>query len=111
MGMQDIEVGDAEFDSRFIVQGNNEVEVRNYFSHAGLRNMMMALPPFHFEVKDDEGAFGESFPEGVDELYLQTVGEIRDLDRLKAIYALFAEALHQLCRIGSAFENEPVPTG
>jgi len=61
-------------------------------------------------VKNDEGWFGETFPEGVDELSLQTTGEIRDLDQLKAIYALFAEALHQLCRIGSAFENEPVQT-
>ena len=110
LGMQDVIVGDAAFDAKFIIQGNDESKVREYFSDVDLRATMMSLPPFRFEVKDDEGWFGESFPEGVDELSLQTTGEIRDLDQLKAIYALFAEALHQLCRIGSAFENEPVQT-
>jgi hypothetical protein len=109
-GMQDVIVGDAAFDSKFIVQGSDEAKVREYFQDAALRGMMMALPPFRFEVKDDEGWFGEAFPEGVDELYLQSAGEIRELEQLKAIYALFAEALHQLCRIGSAHENEPVQT-
>jgi hypothetical protein len=30
---------------------------------------------------------------------------------LNDVYSLFAEALHQLCHIGSAYENEPVRIG
>lgn len=58
-------------------------------------------------MKDDEGWFGATFPEGVDELYFQVLGVIRDLDRLKSLFDLFAEILNELCHIGSAYENDP----
>jgi hypothetical protein len=58
-------------------------------------------------VKDDEGWFGESFPEGVDELHFQVIGIIKEIDRLKALYGLFGEVLNNLCLIGSAYEDEP----
>jgi hypothetical protein len=43
----------------------------------------------------------------VDELYFQVVGVIKDVEQLKLLYALFAETLDQLCRIGSANESAP----
>jgi hypothetical protein len=58
-------------------------------------------------VKDDEGFFCSSFPGGVDELYFQVVGIVKDVERLKLLYELFAETLDQLCRIGSAKESTP----
>ena len=45
-------------------------------------------------------------PEGVDELYFQVSGVIKDLDRLKELFTLFTETLDQLCRIGSAYEKD-----
>src|SRR5437588_5333938 len=51
--------------------------------------------------------FAPAFPEGVDELCFSAPGIIKDMDLLKALFALFAEALHQLCRIGSAYETDP----
>jgi hypothetical protein len=35
------------------------------------------------------------------------LGVIRDLDRLKTLYELFAETLNQLCLMGSAYEKDP----
>jgi hypothetical protein len=35
------------------------------------------------------------------------VGIIKDVERLRLLYELFAETLDQLCRIGSANENTP----
>ena len=58
-------------------------------------------------MKDDEGWFGTSFPEGVDELHFQTVGIIKDVERLKLLYELFAETLDQLCRMGAAYKQSP----
>jgi hypothetical protein len=43
----------------------------------------------------------------VDELRFIVAGVITDIDRLKSLYELFAEALHQLCHIGSAYEDDP----
>ena len=111
VGLQDIEIGDKSFDARFILQANDEAKMRAFLADTALRDLMLRQAPFHFEIKDDEGWFGETFPQGVDELYFQTVGVVRDLDQLKEMYALFAEALHQLCHIGSAYENEPASVG
>ena len=45
----------------------------------------------YLTVKDDEGWFGTSFPEGVDELFFRVGGVIKDVERLKSLYDLFAE--------------------
>jgi hypothetical protein len=55
-----------------------------------------------FSVKDDEGWFGSKFPDGVDELYFSVVGVIKDTDRLKLLFDLFAETLDRLTRMGAA---------
>jgi len=43
----------------------------------------------------------------VDELSFQDVGVIKDVERLKALFDLFAAVLDQLCQIGSAYKEEP----
>jgi len=43
----------------------------------------------------------------VDELYFEVVGVIKDKERLKKLFDLFALVLDELCRFGSAYENEP----
>ena len=106
-GMQDIEVGYPNFDRDFIIKSNAEDKVRMLFSNPRIRKLIQYQPAIYLQVKDDEGWFGTKFPEGVDELYFQVVGVIKDVDRLKSIYELFAETLNQLCHIGSAYEDDP----
>lgn len=106
-GMQDIETGYPEFDRDFIVKGNNESKIRSLFMNDKIRQLIQDQISIYFEVKDDEGWFGADFPEGVDELSFQVVGIIKDVNRLKSLYDLFAETLNHLCHIGSAYENDP----
>jgi hypothetical protein len=107
LGMQDIEVGDPEFDETFIIKGNDEPRVVTLFSDPEIRRMIQAQPKIRLEVKDSEGWFGPKFPEDVDELHFQIVGVIKDVERLKALFDLFAAVLDQLCLIGSAYKQEP----
>ena len=107
LGMQDIEVGDPEFDEAFIIKGNDESKVRDLFANSKIRQMIQDQPEIWLEVKDSEGWFGPKFPEDVDELSFQVVGVIKDVERLKALFDLFATVLDQLCRIGSAYKQEP----
>lgn len=107
LGMQDVEVGHPEFDDRFIIKGNNDAKLRALFASARLRELIAAQPEIHFAVQDSDGWFGPMFPEGVDELSFRELGVIKDLERLKRLYDLFAETLDQLCRIGSADESRP----
>jgi hypothetical protein len=107
LGMQDIEVGDPEFDEAFIIKGNDEDRVRVLFSDAKIRQMVQDQPKIRLEVKDSEGWFGPKFPEDVDELHFQVVGVIKDVDRLKSLFDLFTALLDALCRIGSAYKQGP----
>lgn len=106
-GMQDVEIGYPEFDEDFIIKGNNEDKLIELFSSEKIRELISGQKNFHMEVKDDEGWFGSEFPDGVDELYFQTHGVIKDIGRLKDLYMLFALVLNKLCLIGSAYEEVP----
>ena len=106
-GMQDLEIGDDAFDQDFILKSNQESKLRELLAGSKIRELISQQPEIYFAVKDDEGFFGSSFPGGVDELYFQVVGIVKDVERLKLLYALFAETLDQLCRIGSAREDTP----
>jgi len=107
LGMQDIEVGNPVFDDAFIIQGNDEPKVRQLFGQARIRELIALQPHIEFAVKDDEGWFGPTFPEGVDELHFMALGPSKDLDQLKALFELFAAVLDELCRMGSAYETDP----
>ncbi len=106
LGMQDIEVGEPDFDEAFIIKGNDEDRVRVLFSDAKIRQMIQDQPHIRLEVKDSEGWFGPKFPENVDELHFQVIGVIKDVDRLKSLFDLFAAVLDQLCKMGSAYKQD-----
>ena len=106
-GMQDIEVGDPVFDRDFVIKGTDPLRVRMLLENPRIRELISRQPEIHFSVKDDEGYFGPSFPAGVDELYFNVMGVIKDVPRLKLLYDLFSETLDELCRIGSAYETAP----
>jgi len=109
LGIQDVTVGHPEFDEAFIIKGNNEQKLRRLFANPKIRELIAAQPAIRFSVVDDEHKFwsGSGFPEGVDELHFHTAGVIKDVARLKLLYDLFSETLDELCRIGSAYENDP----
>jgi hypothetical protein len=105
-GMQDIEIGYPPFDHDFVVQSNNEYRVRELLANVAIRDLITRQKDIQFSVKDDEGWFGSKFPDGVDELHFAVAGVIKDTERLKLLYDLFAETLDHLCRMGEA-EKRP----
>lgn len=107
LGMQDVDVGHPDFDEAFVIKGDDESRLRALFANGRIRALLQAQPSVYLTVKDDEGWFGASFPDGVDELYFRVGGVIKDVERLKSLYDLFAETLHHLCHIGAAYEDDP----
>ncbi|GAB3948127.1 hypothetical protein GCM10028805_21730 [Spirosoma harenae] len=107
LGMQDVEVGYPDFDEQFIIQGTDEYKLQQLFQNVNVRELIETQPEITLEVKDDQGWLMESVPENVDILSFQVVGVIKDIERLKQLYELFAEVLNQLCHIGSAYEDNP----
>ena len=43
----------------------------------------------------------KSYPDGVDELYCRVFGVVKDPDRIKYLYDLFAAVLSELCKLES----------
>jgi len=105
--MQDIEIADPLFSEHFVVKANDETRVRAMLADPKVRDLIEQQPDIRFTVKDDEGYFGTTFPDGVDELSFQVCGVIKDVERLKLLFDLFAETLDRLCEIGSATPGDP----
>lgn len=107
LGMQDIQIGDEAFDERYVIQGNDEAVVKMLFAEESIRSLIAAQPDMRLDIKDDEGWFHDVFPKGVDELYYEMRGVIKDVERLEALFDLFAEVLDRLCTIGVAAPDNP----
>ena len=94
LGMQDIEIGDPEFDENFIIKSNDEPQVRSYFADANLREHIRHQEDFDLMI-----VAGSDFAYSLE---LRTPGVVKDIQQLKGYFELFAVALEQLCRIGTA---------
>ena len=105
LGMQDIEVGHPRFDEAFVIKSNSPRRVRRLFDNEKIRHLIDAQPRIHLSVKAHEGWLSK-FPAGVDELHFQAAGTIKDLARLRTLFDLFAEVLHQVCHEGRAYEDD-----
>ena len=107
LGMQDIEVGDPSFDGNFIIKANDAGKVKLLLNDARLKQLVEAQPSISLEVRDDEGWFGADFPQGVDELYFQCYGVLKDEALLKGLFDMFSITLERLVQIDSAYGNDP----
>ena len=90
-----------------MVKATDESRVRDLLRSEKIRELITKQKDNKLSVKDDEGAFGTKCPDGVDELHFAVTGVIKDVDRLKLLYELFAETLDELCRIGAASNSPP----
>jgi hypothetical protein len=95
LGMQDLQIGDPDFDRAFTVKGNDERSIRSLLDEVGIRQALVGQP---------DGAFGlrpTASPEGGGpaELYFEA-GEIKELDRLKALSRLLEDTIDRAQRLG-----------
>ncbi|MEO8129373.1 MAG: hypothetical protein ABI822_19880 [Bryobacteraceae bacterium] len=57
LGMQDVDVGQPDFDRDFIIQGTDEAKLRRLFANARIRELIAAQPQIHFTVKEAPGLY------------------------------------------------------
>ena len=106
-GMQDIEIGDEYFDKDFVIKGNDQLQIARLLADDDIKALIERHPKIHFEIRDDEGIFTKKYSEGVDELYFQCVGVLKDEARIKDLFDLFTYTLEQLVDIDSAYAHDP----
>lgn len=108
-GLQDIVVGDEEFDPEYIIQGNDEKLVRSLFSSQPLKDQIVAQKAVRINVNKDASQlapFG-NVPAGVHVLAFTEEGAINSFDRLTSIYKLLVATLDEMCRIGATSHTDP----
>lgn len=106
-GVQDIEVGASGFDADFVIKSNDAAKVRRFCANEQLRLMLAAQKSITLSLEDHEGWYGTKFPADTDELRIVVGGHLKDTERLRKLFELFAVALDQLCAIGAAYEEKP----
>ena len=106
-GGQDIEIGDAFFDSEFIIKSNQPETVTQLLSNAELKRLIQQQPNIHLEIKDNDGFWQNRLPVGTRELYFRCDGVIKETRLLKSLFELFCQTLDQLVEVGVAAADPP----
>ncbi len=106
-GAQDITVGDEVFDKLFTIKGNDEFKIKELFSKAVIRNLLLDLVEVNLAIRTEESLFGDQLPENTNEIYFKAEDVIVDLNKLKLLHQLFSEILLQLHKIGVAKNDTP----
>mgnify|MGYP006268330013 CR=1 FL=1 len=104
-GMENIRLGNAWLDEHFSIETNNYHKARQLFANPKIIKLMQLQTTSHWYSKNDEGWFGTCFAEGIDELYFQTHGIIKNVERLKALFELFAQTLNYISH-GESLKKE-----
>jgi hypothetical protein len=71
------------------------------------KEYFLSEPAIWVEVKNDEGWFGATFPDGVDELYFHYSGLLTDQQMIKDLFNVFTLILQRLVQMDSASPDSP----
>jgi hypothetical protein len=95
LGMQDLQIGDLEFDRAFTVKGTDGPSIRSLLDEGAIRQALAGQADGAFGLRPTAG------PGGGDpaELYFEA-GEIRELDRLKTLSRLLEDTIDRAQRLG-----------
>lgn len=107
-GRKNLSTGHPDFDKHFVITATDEYTLKKVFANETIRELIMTQKEIHLEIKDDEGGWPNTkFPTDIDELYFQTSGIVKDVEKLKLVFRLMKEVLNQLVTIGSAYDRNP----
>lgn len=106
-GMQDIKIGDAQFDKDFIIQGNMSEKVEALLQNKKIKQILSTQEHFHFRISQKQSEQGEKMPEGLSMLSFKVGGVITDVEQLKTLVELFKLTLNQINEIGLSIREIP----
>ena len=108
MGMQDVAIGDQEFDRYFIIKGNITRYVNQLFSDQALRNTLVTLDRPRMYIERNKGLFrNRKWPKMVDQLYLRESLEVENPEVLRDNIQLFRLTLDRMVEVGAISPENP----
>lgn len=107
LGMQDIIIGDKEFDPLFVIKGNDVGMVRELFSEEEIRARIAEEPSVQIWAhsdKLDSKLSPKVLAAQPHVLSLRLPGAVDEFERLKRLYDLMEILLKSLCKVEAAVE-------
>jgi len=104
-GMQDIHIKNEEFDREYILKGNDEFKLTWIFDNTNVKKYLFEIDKIVLEIKENSGQFRSStYEEGIDELYFERKGIIKDINELRSLFELFAVVLAKITELDSGYQ-------
>ncbi len=103
MGMQDLQVQDALFDSKFMIQGTDPQKIQELFLDVQMRELILLQPPtlLHIETKAAQTYPKLRIPEHANAVVYHYDGVMDKLHHLQNAYDIVFSVLQQLGAIGA----------
>ncbi len=107
LDLQDIEIGTPLFDEHFVIKGNDEEKIKVLFANPELQELIEGQPNIEVQIKPDEGFFAQDYPDGVNLLQFDCLGELRDVEEIRNLFEMFSCILNRLVQLDSAYAEDP----
>lgn len=97
LGMQDIQLGDHDFDSRFLIQGTDVGKVRNLFADMHLRDLILNNGPSELRLHQEGDINSEhKVPAGKHAVVYNSERMLDKFEQLDDVYKVLASVVHRL---------------
>lgn len=106
-GMQDIDIRDRRFSDDYVIQGNSRHKIEKLLNDPKLKALFEMVPNVYVQIQPDAGWFQKKYPEGVQVLYFEQAGILKNRETLRLLFQLFTTILDRLVHIDSAYEDDP----
>ncbi len=103
-GMQDIQIGQMDFDERFIIKSSSEETVKALLNDT-IRESMLKIPKLHLTINRDDAFLNAKLDYNETMLEYQVVGMIKDLNLLIDISRLMEAVMDQMVTIDVTTEE------
>ncbi len=100
-GLQDIRIGDKEFDFRFLISGTDEYKVQTIFSQEKIKNFILSQKDILLQALDGKGIYDEPIKDGHTMLYYLSETSIRTKDQLDALLTFYKLLIDEMIKLGS----------
>jgi hypothetical protein len=108
LGLQDIVVGDADFDKTYIIQGSEPRLVQKLFSDSNFKEKIQEQKAVNLSIVDGHHKqFGITPPAGVGVLTFVEKGAVNSFERLTSLVELMKVAIDRLQTLGVIAADEP----
>ena len=104
-GSQDIEIGERQFDEKFIVKSNDETKAILYLANTSITKLLVEMKTICLDITDGEGLWNEKPSLGNYMLYFIADGQVTEIKQLNQLFQLFTCSVDTLIKLNSIYHQ------